>query len=135
MTIMFFTSSTEILEYNKEVYEVSTKTDLFVSWTYIVFVIVVVITLGLVVFKFVLNAINDPKSAIKPVSILVGAAALFLIAYGLGDNTPLKLIGYEGNENTAPWLKLTDMFLYVIYILGIVASALIVYSGVSKYFK
>jgi hypothetical protein len=60
---------------------------------------------------------------------------LLFITYTVGDGNPLSIAGYEGNENTYIWLKLTDMWIYSIYIL--LALALIALLGgiLWSYFK
>ena len=97
--------------------------------------IAVVITLGFVIYHFILSAMKDPKSAVKPIVVIVGIVLLFLVAYLLGDGTPLNIPGYDGADNVYSWLKITDMFLFVTYTLLVIAFALIIYSNVAKYIK
>ena len=44
-------------------------------------------------------------------------AILLVIAYSIGDGTPLNILGYEGPDNVAARLKMTDMWIYSVYIL------------------
>ena len=44
-------------------------------------------------------------------------AVLLIIAYTIGDGTPLNILGYEGPDNVPTMLKLTDMWIYSVYIL------------------
>jgi hypothetical protein len=137
VVILFFVGNAnpETVTYNDIDYVVSGNISLLLIWSYILLAISIICTLVFVVVKFVSDAIEDPKSAIKPLSILIGGILLFVIAYALGDNTPLNLPGYDGTDNQAPWLKLTDMLLYVTYTLGVVAVLALIYTGISKYFN
>ena len=44
--------------------------------------------------------------------------AVVVISWTMGSEEPLVIPGYSGTENVPFWLKLTDMFLYSIYILS-----------------
>jgi len=50
----------------------------------------------------------------------------------MGSGTPMNIPGYEGTDNVYFWLKLTDMFLYSIYILLFVTVVAIIVSGIKK---
>ena len=135
IALLYFVGGSDKVDINNNSYDQPVYTNLLLIWTYILVGLSVGLTLVFVIAKFVLNTIENPKSAIKPLCILVGGFLLFVIAYSLGDGTPLKLIGYEGTSNVYSWLKVTDMFLYVIYTLSFSVFGVIIYTGVSKYFK
>jgi len=135
IAVLYFAGGSNEISINNNSYDQPVYTNLLLIWTYILFGLSVGLTLAFVIAKFVLNTIESPKSAIKPLCILVGGILLFVITYSLGNGTPLKLVGYDGPYNVYSWLKVTDMFLYVIYVLSISAFGVIIYSGVSKYFK
>jgi hypothetical protein len=42
------------------------------------------------------------------------------------------LVGYTGDENTAPWLAVADMFIYTIGFLVAVMIVLMIGSGIKK---
>jgi len=44
----------------------------------------------------------------------------------------MNIPGYDGTDNVPFWLKLTDMFLYSIYILLFVTIVAIIASGIKK---
>ena len=57
---------------------------------------------------------------------------LQIVAWAMGDGTPMQIPGYSGTDNVPFWLKVTDMFLYSIYILLFVTVVAIIASGIKK---
>ena len=87
--------------------------DTLLYWTYgmLGLALFCVIIVGLIV-----GAMNNPKSLVKIGIILVGVAALCLIAYLLAKGDPA--VGYTGAPVTGGTLKLTDTVLNLTYIVG-----------------
>jgi hypothetical protein len=58
------------------------------------------------------------------------------VAYMLGSDTPLNIIGYEGTDNKDPQvLRFVDMGLISMYfVLGLTVLT-ILYSEIARYFK
>ena len=135
VAVLFYAGADYSVSYNNTEYSVPTHIDLFMIWTYILFGFSVLVTLVAIAVKFILSAIKNPKNAIKPLCFLAGCILLFVIAYALGDGTPLNMPGYEGVQNVYKWLKITDMFLFVTYALFIAAFGSIALSNIAKYFK
>ncbi|MBR6310641.1 MAG: hypothetical protein IKR52_05520 [Paludibacteraceae bacterium] len=133
--LLFYFGPEATTSYNNIEYVEPAFTNAIMIWTYVLVGIAVVITLGFVIYHFILSAMKDPKSAVKPIVVIVGIVLLFLVAYLLGDGTPLNIPGYDGADNVYSWLKITDMFLFVTYTLLVIAFALIIYSNVAKYIK
>ena len=133
--VLFFTGASSDVSINDIVYTEPKFTNLLIIWTYILIALAVGSTLLFQLGKFTLKAIKNPKSAILPIVVIIGAVLLLAITYSLGDGTPLTLPGYDGNDNTETWLKFTDMLLYVIYILAIAAGALILFGRAFKLIK
>ena len=75
---------------------------------------------------------DNPASAIKSLLGLVLLVVVLIIAWAMGSGTPMNIPGYEGTDNVYFWLKLTDMFLYSIYILLFVTVVAIIVSGIKK---
>ena len=123
------------VSYNNTPYNVPVHIDMLMVWTYILSGFSIFVTFAFVVAKFVTNTMKNPKSAVKPLFFLAGGVLLFVIAYSLGDGTPLNIPGYDGVQNVYKWLKITDMFLFVTYALLIAAFGSIAFSGLSKYFR
>ena len=82
------------------------------TWTYIMIGIAVFCW---VVIGLVMSALNDPKSLIKTGIIIVGAAALCLVAFLLAKGNPAMGMLEQPSEGT---LKLTDTILNLTYIVG-----------------
>jgi len=95
--------------------------DTLLYWTYgmLGLALFCVIIVGLIV-----STKNNPKNLVKIGIILVGVAALCLIAYLLAKGDPA--IGYTGAPVTGSTLKLTDTILNLTYIVGAAAIAAIV---------
>ena len=87
-------------------------TDVLIKWTYIMIGIALVcwVVLGLIV-----GAKNNPKSLVKIGIVLLGTAAICLVAYLLAPANPA--FGREGLDDFAT-LKLTDTLLNLTYISG-----------------
>ena len=86
---------------------------------------------GLLIFgilQFGSKFLMSPKAALMTLSVLVGFAILLVIAYSLGSDVAITShINSESQRYNVPfWLKITDMWLYAMYILlGLCACAMI----------
>ncbi|MBZ4674938.1 MAG: hypothetical protein JG772_627 [Dysgonamonadaceae bacterium] len=49
--------------------------------------------------------------------VIIALAALFGITYTLGSGTPLNIVGYTGPDNVPGTLKMTDMWIFSIYVM------------------
>lgn len=92
-------------------------TSILLNWLYLIVFISISITLIFTLVQFMFKWKNDPKSIIQPLIWGIALGLLFASGYLLGDGTILNISGYEGAENTYHWLKLTDMWMYTIYLL------------------
>ena len=87
--------------------------DVLLYWTYAM--------VGLAVFSWVVIGLivgtkNDPKSLVKIGIVILGVAALCLVAWLLAKGDPA--VGYTGAPVTGGTLKLTDTILNLTYIVG-----------------
>ncbi|MDR0743074.1 MAG: hypothetical protein LBF05_01780 [Tannerella sp.] len=79
--------------------------------------------------KFKIN----PQSALMALGVLVGFVILLIVAYSIGDATPLLGINADSQQyNVESWLKITDMWLYAMYILLGLAVVAILWGSVKK---
>jgi hypothetical protein len=111
---------------------VDKKTDIALGWAYILVFITLIIAVGFSVVQMFSNT----KSLIRGLIGLVAVAILIGIAYMLGSDTPIDIIGYDGVDNKDPQvLKMVDTGLIMVYFVlgGIFVS--IIYSEIAKYFK
>lgn len=96
----------------------------------------VAITVALAVLaglaQFVSSLKDNPKGAVKTVVALIALVAVVAISYGMGSAEPIMVNGEPYNDTF--WLKVTDMFIYSMYILGVIAAvaALINMTGIFK---
>ena len=74
----------------------------------------------------------EEANAIKSLLGLVLLVVVLVVAWSMGDGTPMQIQGYSGTDNVPFWLKITDMFLYSIYILLFVTVVAIIVSGIKK---
>ena len=106
-------------------------------WSYILLAICVagMLLFGITQFggKFKIN----PKAALVTLGILVAFAILLFVAYFMGDGTLLtsRLNPDSQKFNTEFWLKLTDMWLYAMYILSVLCVFAILWGSAQKIFK
>ena len=98
--------------------------DLLLRYTYFLFFAAVVIWIGLAIF---IAGKNNPKNLLKAAGVVVGIAALVVLAYVLSSGAPAL------NVKTQPstqWLKLTDTMLLLTYVLGGAAIVAIIVGAV-----
>lgn len=89
-------------------------------------------TLVAAVFQFASALKDSPANAIRSLLGLVLLIVVLLVTWAVGDGTPMNIQGYDGADNVPFWLKLTDMFLYTIYILLFVTIVSIIVSGIKR---
>lgn len=104
-------------------------------WLFILFIVSVSTGLVFSFFYYIRYWKNNPKKAWRSIVILSLWAILLLSTWLLGDGNPLPLIGYKGSENTYVWLKITDMWLYAIYIMTGLGFLALIGGILWSYFK
>ena len=105
-----------------------TNTPALMYLMYGMFFLCVAVTVIAAAAQFGAALKDNPGNALKSLLGFVFLIALLVIAWAMGSGEPLVIPGYDGTENVPFWLKLTDMFLYTIYILlsvyGVIHSLL-----------
>ena len=104
------------------------QTDALLYLMYALFGIAIAAT----IFQFGAALKDNPANAIKSLLGLVLLVVVLVVAWSMGDGTPMQIQGYSGTDNVPFWLKITDMFLYSIYILLFVTVVAIIVSGIKK---
>ena len=99
--------------------------DLLLRYTYFLFFAAVVIWIGLAIF---IAGRNNPKNLLKAAGVVVGIAALVVLAYVLSAGAPALNVK---TQPTPQWLKLTDTMLLLTYVLGGAAIIAIIVGAVS----
>ena len=98
--------------------------DLVLRYTYFLFFAAVVIWIGLAIF---IAGRNNPKNLLKAAGVVVGVAALVVLAYVLSAGAPALNVK---TQPTPQWLKLTDTMLLLTYVLGGAAIIAIIVGAV-----
>jgi hypothetical protein len=109
-------------------------TDVLLYWMYALLAITLVVILAFVLLQFVGNFKTDVKKALFMLGIVVSFVVLLFVTYSIGDGTPIPVLAKPDLEayNTASWLKVTDMFLYSIYVMGSLTVLAILWGSVKK---
>ena len=99
------------------------QTDALIYLTYALLAVAVIAT----------SALKDnPGAALKSLIGLIVLIVVVVIAWTMGSDEPLTIPGYSGTDNVPFWLKITDMFLYSIYILFAGTVLAIIFSSIKK---
>lgn len=98
--------------------------DLLLRYTYFLFFAAVVIWIGLAIF---ITGRNNPKGLLKAAGVVVGVAALVVLAYVLSSGAPALNVK---SQPSTQWLKLTDTMLLLTYVLGGAAIVAIIVGAV-----
>ena len=102
-------------------------------WGYILLAICALSMLSFGITQFASKLIANPKSSIVSLGVLLAFAVLFVIAYSLGDATPFPGLNEESQQfNVDFWLKVTDMWLYTMYALAVLAIIAMIWGSVKK---
>ncbi|MGM9838039.1 MAG: hypothetical protein ACI30A_06085 [Paludibacteraceae bacterium] len=117
-TIMFFVGGTSgSLEVAGDYLSIPRFTDLFLIWCYILLGIVILVTIGVVIWEFCKNCKYDKRSAITSLVVVVGFVGLILLCWFLGSPEKVNIIGYEGTDNVGAMAQMSDAIIYLCYIL------------------
>lgn len=111
------------------------QTDALIYWMYVLLGVAITITIAAAIYQFIAGFIDAPKAAIKSLMGLILLVVILVVSWSAGSDQALVMPGYDGTENVPFWLKLTDMFLYTIYIMMGALILLILGFGVAKKFK
>ena len=102
---------------------------------YALLAVAIITTIVGALAKFAMALKDNPVSALKSLIGLALLIVVLIIAWIAGDDTPINIPGYDGTDNVPFWLKLTDMFLFTVYILLVVAIGAIIVSSIVKKIK
>ena len=108
-------------------------TDLLMYWMYALVVFGVAIVLLFVVGRFFAALKSNPRSAIKGVVGILLIVALFYAAYALASDEPIRTAA--GVIDVKADLILSDIVIYVQYVLITVSVISTIIGGTFKYFN
>ncbi|PRY97025.1 hypothetical protein BY457_11399 [Marinilabilia salmonicolor] len=106
-------------------------TESFLNWGKVLLMIAAAVA---ILFE-IANLLLHPQAAIRSLISIALLGVIVVIAYSMGDGTPLQLVGYKGPDNVPSMLILGDTFLYSTYILIGGALVAILFTEVSRIFK
>jgi len=120
--------------YGIEAFKNPTYTGELLIWCYILLVICVIGMLLFGITQFGGKFKTNPKTALVTLGIFAGFALILIVAYTLGDGTLLTIRMNEESQkyNTVFWLKVTDMWLYAMYILSVLAILAMIWGSIRK---
>lgn len=107
-------------------------TDTLIYLVYVLLGVAVVATVAAFLFQFGTALKDNPGKALKSLIGVIILAVVVFIAWTMGSGEPLTIPGYSGTDNVPFWLKITDMFLFTIYILLGATVLAIIFSSIKK---
>ena len=105
------------VSFTQSVNSESTEISVLLSWIFSLLFLTFCCGMVFSFIHFIRQWKENPTKARRSITVIFIWSLLLFITWLSGSGNPLPLIGYKGNENTFLWLKLTDMWLYSIYIL------------------
>ncbi|MDY0141343.1 MAG: hypothetical protein RBR97_05565 [Bacteroidales bacterium] len=101
----------------------------------VLFVLCAVLAVGFAIYKFVRDAIDNPKSAIKPAIAIGSIALLVIISYSLASDAIPVFLGADNFDITASISKNVETAIISMYILVGVTVVALVYTEVSRIWR
>lgn len=127
-SIMFYLPVSEgSLEVAGDFLNIPQFTNLFLTWNYILVVLVCLCTLGFVVWEFVKTYKVNKKAALRKLGVVVAFVVLVLICWFIGSPKEVEIIGYEGTDNVGAMAQMSDACLYLTYFLVLATIATMVW--------
>ncbi len=99
------------------------------------FIACAVFAVGFAIYKFVVDTIENPKSAIKPVIVLIVAALLVVVSYSMASETIPVFLKADNSEITATTSKWVETSLFGMYILFGITILALIYTEVSRIWR
>ena len=93
------------------------KTSLLLCWMYLIAGLCLVVTCIFFCIKFGQTFRRNPRTFWRNFIVFFSILILFFVTWFLGSNEPIQSLEYTKTESYSFWLKLSDMFLYALYVL------------------
>ena len=117
-TALFFLGGSEgSLEVAGDFLEIPKFTNVLLYWIYVLVALVILVTFGFVLAKFVETFKVNPKRGLVSVGVVLGAIALCALCWFLGSPEKVEILGYEGTDNVGNMARLSDAILYLVELL------------------
>ncbi len=108
---------------------------LVLNFSMVLFIASTVIAIGFVIYNFIADAIDNPKSAIKPVISVVIVGLIFILSYSMAGDLMPNFLGAKNFDLTPSTIKWVETSLYAMYFfMGITVIAL-VYTELSRIWR
>lgn len=110
-----------------------TYTGELLMWAYFLLGVCAVSMILFGFMQFLAKFKTNPKGALTSLAVLGVFVVLLIIAYTMGDTTPLNGINADSQKfNVDSWLKITDMWLYAMYLLLGLSVCAILWGSIKK---
>jgi hypothetical protein len=117
MSITLILSAWFYLAYSADSENVETETEALINWLFFVSILTISVSLFFTVTYLIRLWKISPKKMGQSLSGIFALIILLFITYSIGNDKSLVIVGYKGHDNTHIWLKITDMWIYSIYVL------------------
>ena len=124
--------------YGKDAFKNPTYTGELLIWAYILLAVTVLSMLMFGITQFISKFITNTKAGLASLAVFVSFGILLVIAYALGSDIPFpsNMLNQDSWKfNVEFWLKITDMWLFSIYILVILVICAMVWGSLRSIFK
>lgn len=132
IVVMFYT---QVVPLGNEADQIANgTTDLTLNWAVVLFGVCAVAAIAFPVYEFVKQLIDNPKSAIKTIVMIVAVAVVCIIAYALASGS-MDSITPTLVETDEPTLKWSGAGLNALYITLGISIIAVIYAEVAKKFN
>ena len=119
--------------YGEREWKNPTYTSELLLWLYVMLGLCIIGMVLFAVMQFAGSFMKDIKGSLVSLAVLGCFALLMVLAYSLGDGTPMPGINKSSAKyNVESWLKITDMWIYALYIMLSLATLLIIFGSIKK---
>ncbi len=134
LTVIFYLNTGKINSadpLSMQISQIGPILNVLLNWTLLLCGLAVLFAIGFPALQMITN----PKSGIKALISLGVLGLLMFVAYQLGDGTIMEIAGYNGPDNIPTRLKMTDMIIFSVYGMVVVAVCAVLYAEISKLLK
>lgn len=132
LVVMFYTQVVPIANEADQI--AHGTTDMTLGWAVVLFGVCAVAAVAFPVYEFVKQLIDNPKSAIKTIVMIVAVAVVCIIAYSLASGS-MDSITPTLVETDEPTLKWSGAGLNALYITLGISIIAVIYAEVAKKFN
>ena len=105
-------------------------------WGYTMLALAIISLFAFALFQFATSLKENPKKALMGLSVIVVFGILLGITFAMGSDVPLVGLNADSEKFNIPsWLKITDMWLYSIYVLAVLCILAVLSGSIMKFIK